>query len=301
LAQLEEPTAAWLFMSCLAARWGLPKPVKKDFDARLKEALRGPANGRTAGRMARYLLPLLQRRVKSTEYVGRATHQRLVVDYLRRCRNVRWEREDLRAVCEFLTTDEGWRTQSLLREFVALGVKQFPNEPLFHYLAGESEMKQGPLMVNAEVAQRCLQRALDLDRQDGGSLGASFRDRAKQSLALLDSLSHTARGMFDDEDDEDYEDWEYFDEDDEEDDYDEDYGPGSGFSGRYYSEDELRRALPPPMFEILKQQAQQMGVSIGELASRIGQFASQFGSGQEDYDDEDFGPPRRGRRRPVRR
>ncbi len=273
LVHFHEPTTIWLMMSSCAVRYGLAKPLKKEFDTKLKAAIgSSEPRSQTAGRMAKFLLPSVVRETKASKYVGLVTHQRLVLTYLQRCRNVSWVVEDLRSVCEFLGCIEGWRNQSLLREFVRRGLLLFPQDPCFHFWSGELEVRKGPYACNAEQARRHLERALELHKAGGVPLSEDLVRRAKHALTLLEGATSFLDGMCSlGEDDED----EFDDDEDDEDEFDDDedaFGTSPFPGGQLppnMSEADLRRMLPPQLFAAFQAECDKFGMSVQEAIARF--------------------------------
>jgi tetratricopeptide (TPR) repeat protein len=140
LATLEEPTVVWMQMAVLAARMSLPVKVRQDYNERFKKALKARPRSETAGCLARALASF---RRTEFNYVGRATHERLVTAYLKRANRIRWQEGDLRKVCDLLELD-GVDDAALRRKLLAKGEKQFRHSPYFRiHSASEALMALG--------------------------------------------------------------------------------------------------------------------------------------------------------------
>lgn len=222
VTRLEEPTAVWLMMSSNAARGRLPKEIKKEFDTRFKAAVTGvqPGRSQTAGHLARFLLGCSARSTKATKYVGLVTHQRLTLKYLERCRGISWNVADLRHVVWYLSIFHDWRSTDLLRGLLARALAAFPEEPLFHFWAGEIEVRNGPFCIDHRQTRAHFERALELAKASPDALPEELVTQAKQALVVLDRSAAMAERMFGPagDEDEEYEDEEGDEYDDEEDD-----------------------------------------------------------------------------------
>ena len=272
---IEEPTAIWLQMSCIATRYGLPPDVKKDFNNRYKDAIDHPPTSQTAGRLARFFAMFMASQVN---YSGRATQERLFLKYLRRAESLPWAEHDLCDVCQFL-----WmlpKDQGLRDGFITSGVNRFPDCPRLQLLAGELEMDRGPFACNFRTARFHMQRALQLARDSRCAEDETIVERAQRALAMLDGTERNMPPfMFGDED-------EQYDDDDEDDDedgdeFDEDFEFEEGYDGpleelasvtqadldRFFAA--LKHTMPPEVLETLKQVAAVEGIHPMELLREI--------------------------------
>lgn len=197
LATLEEPTVVWMQMAVLAARMSLPVKVRQDYNERFKKALKAKPRSETAGFLAGALASF---RRTDFNYVGRATHERLVKAYLKRAKRVRWREEDLRKVCELLEWD-AVNDAVLRRKLLAMGEKQFRDSPFFRiHSAGETLMALGD--KRRSVAPHRLGRELDrLEDKVEGALelarGASPREDplielGERLLGMIEDLRQIA-------------------------------------------------------------------------------------------------------------
>jgi hypothetical protein len=257
-------------MSCLAARYGLPREVKKDFDNRFKEAIQREPMSATAGRLARFLLML---RANQINFTGRATQERLFVKSLKRSRRITWQEADVEAVCEFLSKYS--RDVRLRRRLLLDAVKRFPDSAQLHLLAGELEMESGPFSCNYKQARHHMERAVELVSMPGRQKDETIVERAQRALALLGQggLGFPPIGMFGDYDD----DWDDG-VDDEVSHFGETEGHYSGFDtggdripdvGKRISPqqfvDALNRTMPPELMEMFEREASAMGMTPEEV------------------------------------
>jgi len=224
--ELDEPTPLWLVMHTYSEQFALRRPLKNEFRDRFKAAIKGRVHSRTASRLAVFLTGYLVRRVK---YVGLATHQRLLIDYLQRAKRVTWNQADLHDVCRFLLESTERRAVEVQYRLAETGCRQFPAAPLFWYLMGKGLTRRSPsafgftphLGPSRDIEY--LEKALELNKQAEFPLRDSERADAentlhsaratREMLAAFFGLSGLMNALGEDGD----EDW-----DDEEDDWDDD-------------------------------------------------------------------------------
>jgi len=184
LTALDEPTAIWMQMSCTAARFGLPREIKKGFDDHFKKAIKKKPTSQTAGRLTEFLIPF---RVGDIGFSGRATQERLVTAYLQRAKRVRWVEEDLCQVCFFLELDANPPARQELRErLVKTGLKKFPNSAKLHFIAGSLEMEKGPDHYDIDKTERHFQRVLELAEKSVEPSEQQMVESTKHLLGVLE-------------------------------------------------------------------------------------------------------------------
>jgi hypothetical protein len=96
---LVEPAPIWLALLIESVRFKMPKPTRdryaKLWDAELKKKKRSETAGEMAGLMGAFL-------ASDTEYTGRATHVKKLVDYLKKTTTLKYRCADIERVVEFL-------------------------------------------------------------------------------------------------------------------------------------------------------------------------------------------------------
>lgn len=162
-AQVTQSPAACLAVASQAMRSGVAASVGKDLTDCFRQSLEAARSTETAGMMARCMKWLLRGRI---EYRGFATHRALVIKYLRKCRRLRWNRQDLGDACEFCG-DPNIEERKLLADLADRGKSLFPKDPHFCYHAMTAEMMRGPQQCNVGRARRNCQWALELHRTGG--------------------------------------------------------------------------------------------------------------------------------------
>jgi len=296
IAKAGDATAVWMQMSFTAARFGLARHIKKDFDDRFKKAIKANPTSPTAGRLARLLLMLKGGQIN---YTGRATQENLFIGYLKRAKRVGWNEGDLLDVCRYLRSLS--KEVRLRKDTIAAASRRFPDNPHFHLWLGNLAMAPGPFTCNHGTAIYHMQRALELAGRAKSAGTQEVIEEAREALSLL--RDHQERMWCgpaflggDDEDDDEYED-EYEDEEDD-DEYDDDdeedgfffgspfgaYGDGDDRPGpphprpsaeQLYAE--MERIMPRPILEQMKRTAAETGVSLVDL---IREFLEQEGRGR---------------------
>jgi hypothetical protein len=133
---LVEPAPLWLALLIESIRFKLPKDATDRY-AKLWEAeLKKKRRSETAGEMAGLMLAFL---ASDTEYTGRATHINKVVSYLRKTATLKYRREDIEHVVEFLGR-VGPKERALQKKLVNAGLKQYPDSVVLHLIAADMEM-----------------------------------------------------------------------------------------------------------------------------------------------------------------
>ncbi len=286
LSAVDEPTIIWMRISIAAARFSLPRKIKKDFDDQFKEAIKKKPSSQTAGRLAETLTPF---KVANVKYTGQATHERLVIAYLNRAKRVRWNEEDLCNVCRFL--EFAPKHQALRERMIKTGVKKFPNSARLHYEAGQLELEGGPSECNINRAERHMNRVVELAAQSADSSDQKMVEMAKRALGVLRDTKELMASPFsspfappywdDEEEDKDSDNRDRFvmsslfgSDDDEESDCD-DYGrmQTSGVSLDDLDAatflDEMKQTLPRPLVRQLERTAAKTGTNLVDLMGKI--------------------------------
>jgi tetratricopeptide (TPR) repeat protein len=180
---LVEPTPLWLSLAIESVRYKLPKGARERFNGLLDAALKKKCRSETAGEMAGLLLAHLEAGV---EYTGRSEHVRKAVAYLGRTTRMKYRREDLEDVCEFLDHLE---KEAALRDKLALrGLKDFPDSAYFLFSAGRQALKKGPIRVNLKLARERLEKALKLAHASDRPKDVRLIPVLKEGLGLLSQI-----------------------------------------------------------------------------------------------------------------
>jgi tetratricopeptide (TPR) repeat protein len=196
-------------------RLKLPRPLKSRFDAEFKEALAEPPTAAAAAAIAE---TAAAHRLAGVTYVGQKTHEKKVLAYLDKARKADFTEVQLGQVCTAL---KALKSPRLMRSYIHLGQKRFPQSPFFFLAEAEDNLEGGPRRVNFWQTEGLLTKARELttalprdDRQK------AFLDRIQQyeqelralnpfaamlggmgGPPMLDDLFGTGDDEFDDEDD----------------------------------------------------------------------------------------------------
>lgn len=279
VAKVEQPTAIWVQMSGLAARMRVAREFKKEFDDRFKRDIAKTPTCESAGRMARFLAGI---KVSKANYTGRATHERLLINYLRRAVTLPWNQFDLRSVCVFL--EQLPRQNDLRRDFIQTGVEQFPRAPHFHYWAGMQEVARGPRFCNLEQAITCLQKAIDLNQTSDLKLPEGELENARSALSMVKDVQEQEQAFAAGSpfylDDDEYDD-DDFDDDDDDDDYAADDLPPELDDAAIAA---LASTMPPEIKKKMEEIARMMGVGPREAFRQLLGFMGRVGfDGDDDF------------------
>jgi len=296
LATLEEPTMVWMQMAVLAARMSLPVNVRQDYNEEFKKALKAKLRSETAGCLAGALASY---RLTDFNYVGRATHERLVKAYLKRAKRIHCREGDVRKVCDCLglvvVGDTGLR-----QKLLAKGEKQFRDSPYFRiYSAGEALMALGdkrrslaPHRLGRELDRLGdkVEQALELAR------GASPRDEqlietGERLLGMIEDLRQIVRippfflpPLAEVEEDDDEQDAS-------------DFLPGPAGMGAMFRE--IMETITPKMRAELEREAARLGMTPEEAFMNFVNGSTDVfaGAPTPDFSEEPSGGPKRRRRR----
>ena len=121
VALLAEPTPLWLVLQVESIRFKLTKATQKHYAELFKKDLKKKCRSETAAAMAFLLTAYL---VSNIEYPGRDKHVRDVRAYLGRTTRLKYRREDLETVCEFLAQLQ--KGDELLRKAGRTGRERAP-------------------------------------------------------------------------------------------------------------------------------------------------------------------------------
>ena len=78
-------------------------------------------------------------------------------------------------------------------KFLDSGRKQFPQEPGFHLMRGQLEMRRGPTRCNRRLARECFEMAIETARTSGHRKAKDIQQLAGERLRLLDDVEETPR------------------------------------------------------------------------------------------------------------
>lgn len=133
---LVEPAPLYLALLIESIRFKMSKDVVDRYsalwDAELKKKHRSETAGEMAGLMGAFL-------ASDTEYTGRATHINKIIAYVRKTTSLKYRREDIERVAEFLG-GVGPREGKLHKKLVESALKHYPDSVLLHLNAADAAM-----------------------------------------------------------------------------------------------------------------------------------------------------------------
>jgi tetratricopeptide (TPR) repeat protein len=221
-AGLVEPTPLWLALSIEANRYRMTKATQDGYNQLWTKDLKKKCKSETAGEMASLLGTFLSTEI---QYPGRDGHIKELITYLRRTTRLKYSREDVERVCEFL--GQVPKETGLLEKIVKQGLKHHPESALLNFRAGLIEMSKGPYHMGDKGARPYLEKALKLAEASSEPKETELLPEIKDVLTMLNEMSKSSMFSpffgegpfsmpfmdFDDDDDDDYD-------DDDDDDFD---------------------------------------------------------------------------------
>lgn len=191
VALLAEPTPLWLVLQVESIRFKLTKATQKHYAELFKKDLKKKCRSETAAAMASFLTAYL---VSDIEYPGRDKHVREVRAYLGRTARLKYRREDLETVCEFLAQLQ--KGDELLSKLVERGVREHRDSVLLHLMAGVLEVDKGPIRCRTHVAKEHLDKALSLAVASSRPAETRLIPRIKQISSVISELTSTPFASF---------------------------------------------------------------------------------------------------------
>jgi hypothetical protein len=134
-------------------RLGLKGPLKTRFGKAFEDGLKEPPTGAAAAQLAR---TTAAHEAANVTYTGQKTHQKKVIDYLKKAQTATFAEAELREVCDALTLLDSYR---VAKSYLKMGQKKFPHSP--HFCLGEArlEMGRGPGVAPIYDLRRLLEKA----------------------------------------------------------------------------------------------------------------------------------------------
>jgi tetratricopeptide (TPR) repeat protein len=162
-------------------------------DREFRRGLRAKVDGPSAMVMLKTLPAFASTKVS---YDGLQEHQKLILQYLKRARNVAFSEEEMQSICACL---QELPTNKLWLDFATRGSREFPQQPAFPFAVASYYLALGPEKCPLPKADEALHTALDL-AQDNPAY-AVLMPQIEAALAVV----HRAMfmGSFGDHDDQD--------------------------------------------------------------------------------------------------
>jgi tetratricopeptide (TPR) repeat protein len=190
-------------------RLKLPAGYKTRFNNAFNEGLAAPPTGKAAAALAGVTA---SHHAAGVTYHGQKTHQKKVLDYLKKAEKVSYAEDELERLCVSLLELNSYR---LTITYTDLGQKTFPKNPLFPFLQAQNELSRGPAGMRPWVLRPLLEKAQKLaqalppDRKVQQLL-----DQIGERLRILDEMNPFGRmfrddfdpfgDFYDEDEDEDY-------------------------------------------------------------------------------------------------
>ncbi len=193
-----------------AIRLKLPPGVKKRFDQEFKVGLAGPVDPQAAVLLAD---TTAAHEAAGVDYRGKKSHQKKVLDYLKKAKTAPFTEQQLEQLCEALRILGSYR---LSIDYIYRGREEHDRNPVFPLIHAEIEMGRAEGVFPVYYVQPWLAYALQLAQQlPPGPRREQLLDRIQGHLKFLEATNPFRRGFNDifdpfgyedDEDDEEYED-----------------------------------------------------------------------------------------------
>jgi tetratricopeptide (TPR) repeat protein len=189
-------------------RLKLPRTLKSRFDKEFNDALAEPVS---AAEAIAVLDTVVSHHVAGVTYHGQKTHEKKVLSYVEKARNVAFTEDQL---VEVGTRLLALKSVKKLRTFTRLGETQFPQNPHFPLLEARSYMANGPENCPTWPTRQLLANARRLaEKLPRDPRQQELLEGIRKDEELVDSLNPFGRlfdqgfgGFYDDDDDDDYED-----------------------------------------------------------------------------------------------
>jgi hypothetical protein len=232
LATLVEPGPLWLALLIESIRFRMSKAIQNGYMKLWGAELRKKTRSETAGGMASLLDAFVASHI---EYPGRAAHIKKVVAYIERTKTLKYRRQDIEHVCEFL--NRLGTEPPLFEKLVARGVEQHPDSVVLNFFAGLVNVGNSPHSMEHMRGRISLEKALKLAEASTDPKATALLPAIKATLTAFNEIGRRGLGygagwmdpayMDDDDEFAGDDDW-YEDGDDDEDDDDDDdwyFGP----------------------------------------------------------------------------
>jgi len=189
-AILVEPTPLWLALTIESIRYRMPKATQDHYAALLDTGLKKKCRSETAGEMASLLDAFLS---SSIDYPGRDGHITQVVDYFDRGSRLKYRREDIERICEFLGRLP--QRAKLLEKRVNQGLKQYPDSARLNLRAGLLELEKERLPFASSKARQHLETALKLAQTSTVPEETALLPLIQSALTLVNEMTAGPMGL----------------------------------------------------------------------------------------------------------
>ncbi len=167
-----------------AIRLKLAPAFKKRFDKAFGEGLKQPPEPLAAALLAD---TVASHRNAGIDYHGQKTHEKKVIDYLKKAIKCAFTEEQMERVCQSLLSLDAYR---LSQNYLTLGQKTFKENPMFWLLEAELEINRGEGVYH----HYSVSRLLDFARQRAEKLPHGPRrdgllDRIHTHAAMIEAMN----------------------------------------------------------------------------------------------------------------
>jgi len=183
-ALLAEPTPLWLALLIESIRYGMTASHQKGYAELWAAELKKKCRSETAGEMAALLDSYT---LAGVEYPGRAGHIKQFLAFVERTTRLKYRREDIERVCEFLVHRQD--QARLLDKLLKSGLKHHPESPLLNLRAGLIGMANETPKSRGEKARSYLQKALALAEASTVPKETALLKEIKAALTMLNEVS----------------------------------------------------------------------------------------------------------------
>lgn len=188
LAEAGNELAVAYSMLIEVIRLKLHGSYKTRFNNAFNEGLAAAPTGQAAAELA---ATTASHHSAGVTYLGQKTHQKKVLDYLKKAEHVSYTETELERLCTALLLLESYR---LTNAYCRLGQRKFPKNPLFPFLEAQSELSRGSGSFNHFQVRKILERARRLaEALPTDKKQEELLDQIQERLSALGSLNPFAR------------------------------------------------------------------------------------------------------------
>lgn len=188
MAQTGNELAVAYSMLIEVIRLKLHGSYKTRFNKAFNEGLAAAPSGKAAAALA---VATATHHAAGVTYHGQKTHQKKVLDYLKKAEKADYTKDELESLCAALLELKSTR---LVNAYTHLGQVRFPKEPLFPFLQAQTELARGPGAMRHWIVRPLLEKAQKLAQaQPPDRKQQELLDQIGERLRILDELNPFAR------------------------------------------------------------------------------------------------------------
>jgi hypothetical protein len=175
-------------------RLRLAPAIKKRFEQGFRDGLTAPPDGHAASLLAE---TTGTHALAGVDYRGQKTHQKKVLDYLKKAERATFTEEQLERLCRGLVP---LQSQRLTQRYLDKARRKFPENPTFPLLEAEQELSRGPGLYYGYRVRNLLEDARrKAEKLPHGPRRERLFERVHdhlQKLEALDPLSRAFENIF---------------------------------------------------------------------------------------------------------